>query len=96
MKDQRYSLRALALLLGYPDAALRQQLPALMDALDQEAAVPAVRRAELRNLAANLSRRDPLDVEAQYVETFDRGRATSLHLFEHVHGDSRDLSLIHI
>ena len=61
-----------------------------MDALDQEAAVPAVRRAELRNLAANLSRRDPLDVEAQYVETFDRGRATSLHLFEHVHGDSRD------
>ena len=24
------------------------------------------------------------------METFDRGRATSLHLFEHVHGDSRD------
>jgi nitrate reductase delta subunit len=24
------------------------------------------------------------------VELFDRGRATSLHLFEHVHGDSRD------
>ena len=31
-----------------------------------------------------------MDVEARYVETFDRGRATSLHLFEHVHGDSRD------
>jgi len=44
----------------------------------------------LRSLAADLSRRDPLEVEAQYVETFDRGRATSLHLFEHVHGDSRD------
>ena len=28
--------------------------------------------------------------EAAYVELFDRGRATSLHLFEHVHGDSRD------
>ena len=27
---------------------------------------------------------------ANYVELFDRGRATSLHLFEHVHGDSRD------
>jgi nitrate reductase molybdenum cofactor assembly chaperone NarJ/NarW len=24
------------------------------------------------------------------VELFDRGRSTSLHLFEHVHGDSRD------
>jgi nitrate reductase delta subunit len=31
-----------------------------------------------------------MEVEARYVETFDRGRATSLHLFEHVHGDSRD------
>lgn len=90
MKDQRYSLRALALLLGYPDAMLRQQLPDLMEALDQEAAIPAARRAELRSLAADLGRRDPLEVEAQYVETFDRGRATSLHLFEHVHGDSRD------
>jgi len=90
MKDNRYSLRALALLLGYPDAALRAQLPALMDVLDQEGAVPAARRTELRSLAADLSRRDPLEVEAQYVETFDRGRATSLHLFEHVHGDSRD------
>ena len=90
MKDNRYSLRALALLLGYPDVTLRQQLPDLMSALDQEAAVPAARRTELRSLAADLSRRDPLEVEAQYVETFDRGRATSLHLFEHVHGDSRD------
>ena len=33
---------------------------------------------------------EPLQVEADYVELFDRGRATSLHLFEHVHGDSRD------
>jgi nitrate reductase delta subunit len=35
-------------------------------------------------------RTDPLEVEAAYVELFDRGRSTSLHLFEHVHGDSRD------
>jgi nitrate reductase delta subunit len=33
---------------------------------------------------------DPLEVESDYVELFDRGRSTSLHLFEHVHGDSRD------
>ena len=37
-----------------------------------------------------LRRADPLETEADYVELFDRGRATSLHLFEHVHGDSRD------
>ncbi|WP_066157522.1 nitrate reductase molybdenum cofactor assembly chaperone [Hydrogenophaga pseudoflava] len=90
MKNTRYSLRALARLLAYPDAQLRSDLAPLIAAIDEEAAVPAARRAELRALAADLVRRDPLEVEARYVETFDRGRATSLHLFEHVHGDSRD------
>ena len=90
MKENRYSLRALALMLGYPDAALRANLPKLIEAIDNEAAVPAARRIELKAVAAELTRMDPMDVEALYVETFDRGRATSLHLFEHVHGDSRD------
>jgi len=90
MKNTRYSLRALARLLAYPNAQLRSELAPLIAAIDEEAAVPAARRAELRALAADLVRRDPLEVEARYVETFDRGRATSLHLFEHVHGDSRD------
>ena len=90
MKNTRYSLRALARLLAYPDAQLRSELAPLIAAIDEEAVVPATRRAELRALAADLVRRDPLEVEARYVETFDRGRATSLHLFEHVHGDSRD------
>ncbi len=90
MKDNRYSLRALAMMLGYPDAALRANLPQLIEAIDTEAAVPAARRLELKALASELARMDPMEVEARYVETFDRGRATSLHLFEHVHGDSRD------
>ncbi len=29
-------------------------------------------------------------MQASYSELFDRGRATSLLLFEHVHGESRD------
>jgi nitrate reductase delta subunit len=90
MKDNKYSLRALALMLGYPNAELRAQLPQLIAAIDQEASVPAARRLELKALAAELSRMDAMEVEGRYVETFDRGRATSLHLFEHVHGDSRD------
>jgi nitrate reductase molybdenum cofactor assembly chaperone NarJ/NarW len=90
MKNNRYSLRALARLLSYPDQTLRAELPALLQVLDDEAAVPAPRRAELRALAAELQRTDPFEAEARYVETFDRGRSTSLHLFEHVHGDSRD------
>ena len=90
MKDNRYSLRALAMLLGYPSAELRANLPKLMEAIEAEAVVPAERRQELKALAAELTRLDPMEVESRYVETFDRGRATSLHLFEHVHGDSRD------
>ena len=90
MKDNRYSLRALALLLGYPDAELRSHLPELLEAIDKEAAIPAARREELHAFATELTRLDPMDVEARYVETFDRGRATSLHMFEHIHGDSRE------
>ncbi|MFC7434764.1 nitrate reductase molybdenum cofactor assembly chaperone [Hydrogenophaga bisanensis] len=90
MKQTRYTLRALARLLAYPDDQLRSELGLLVDAIDEEAALPAARRAELRALAIGLQRLDPMEIESRYVETFDRGRATSLHLFEHVHGDSRD------
>jgi nitrate reductase delta subunit len=33
---------------------------------------------------------DLLDIQEQYVALFDRGRFLSLHIFEHVHGESRD------
>jgi nitrate reductase delta subunit len=86
----RHTLRSLALLLGYPDEKLRGLLPALADAIDAEKALPSSRRIELRAFIGEMERADPIELEARYVELFDRGRATSLHLFEHVHGDSRD------
>ncbi|GAB3767199.1 nitrate reductase molybdenum cofactor assembly chaperone [Ramlibacter monticola] len=85
-----YTLRALALLLSYPSEQVRAVVPELVAAIDAEAALPAARRAEIRALAVGLLTADPLEVESRYVELFDRGRSTSLHLFEHVHGDSRD------
>ena len=84
------TLRILAALLGYPDAQLRRHLPEMASLLRQERALPPTRAAELQALMASLQATAPLDSEAAYVELFDRGRATSLHLFEHVHGDSRD------
>jgi nitrate reductase molybdenum cofactor assembly chaperone NarJ/NarW len=83
-------LRVLARLLCYPDAELRSHLPEMRDALRAERAFTVGRLAELEVLMDTLSSGDPLDTEAAYVQLFDRGRATSLHLFEHVHGDSRD------
>jgi nitrate reductase delta subunit len=85
-----HTLRVLARLLNYPDAELRSQLDALRDALHAEAALHASRLAELDALIAHLRDHPPLAIEAEYVDLFDRGRATALHLFEHVHGDSRE------
>lgn len=86
----RLTLRVLAHLLRYPDAELRAHLPEMQQALADEAALPAARLAELQVLLQHLGTQSALDVESEYVELFDRGRRTALHLFEHVHGDSRD------
>ncbi|MBW8314642.1 MAG: nitrate reductase molybdenum cofactor assembly chaperone [Thiobacillus sp.] len=86
----RLTLRVLAHLLRYPDAAFREHTAELQQALRTEAALPAARLAELDALLRHLATQPALDIEAEYVELFDRGRRTALHLFEHVHGDSRD------
>jgi nitrate reductase molybdenum cofactor assembly chaperone NarJ/NarW len=88
------TLRVLARLLSYPDADLRAHLPELRTALRDERALTFGRLAELDALMDRLSdrgqQRRALEIEAEHVELFDRGRSTALHLFEHVHGDSRD------
>ena len=86
----RLTLRVLAHLLRYPDAAFRAHTAELQQALRTEAALPAARLAELDALLRHLATQPALDIESEYVELFDRGRRTALHLFEHVHGDSRD------
>jgi nitrate reductase delta subunit len=84
------TLRALAALLSYPDPRMRGYLPEMREILRSECALAAARQAELDALIDALARAEPLQAEADYVELFDHGRATSLHLFEHVHGDSRE------
>lgn len=88
-KGITFTLRALAHLLRYPDATMRTHLTDIHTALNAEDAIGRVRRAELDALMDRLLT-DGLDAEAVYVDLFDRGRGTALHLFEHVHGDSRD------
>jgi nitrate reductase molybdenum cofactor assembly chaperone NarJ/NarW len=84
------TLRVLAHLLSYPDGALRSHLGEMRDALHDERALTAGRLIELDTLIDRLRSGRAMDLEAAYVEMFDRGRGTALHLFEHVHGDSRD------
>ena len=84
------TLRVLAHLLRYPGDELRAHAAELRDALRDERALTHSRLAELDHLLDRLRTAPALETEAAYVELFDRGRGTSLHLFEHVHGDSRD------
>lgn len=85
----RLTLRALAALLGYPSAELQAHIPDLRDAL-AEGALPRAARRRLDPLLDRLETGDLLDCQADYSELFDRSRSLSLHLFEHVHGDSRE------
>ncbi len=84
------TLRVLARLLSYPDSDVRAHLSDMRDALHTEGALSAARLAEIDALIASIERQSAIDAEADYVQLFDSGRRTSLHLFEHVHGDSRE------
>ncbi len=84
------TLKALSALLTYPSRDLIDALPELYAVIVEEGEVERRCRDELKGLMQWMQGQDLLDLEAEYVALFDRGRATSLHLFEHVHGDSRD------
>ncbi len=74
--------RALAALLDYPQAELIEALPELKRAFSGNPGVLSF----LEEFG-----KTPLPVlQERYVALFDRSRALSLHLFEHVHGESRD------
>lgn len=77
-------------LLEYPDAALWQHQQEMLEALASSEKLVAEDARKLGDFLHDLTARDLLDAQADYSELFDRGRATSLLLFEHVHGESRD------
>ena len=78
--------RILSALLLYPEPELVAALPEMEAGLD---ARPGM-RAALRPLLSHLEREDLITLQQYYVQTFDRTPSHSLHLFEHIHGESRD------
>jgi nitrate reductase delta subunit len=81
---------AFAALLDYPDDALLDALDSIETHVRDEACLPQREGTRLERFFAYLHERDLLTLQENYVALFDRGRSTSLHLFEHVHGESRD------
>jgi nitrate reductase delta subunit len=84
------TLRASGALLTYPRRELLEALPEIAQAIGASKLLARTDKESLFELIGEMQRSDPLALEERYVALFDRGRATSLHLFEHVHGDSRD------
>ena len=82
--------KALSALLAYPSPDLVLALPEIATIIEREPRLSRAHKDALLALATMLGRADLLDAQEAYVALFDRGRRTSLHLFEHVHGDSRE------
>lgn len=84
------TFKVLSLLLSYPTEELQQAAPALGAALAEDGLLAEREHPRLYRLIAQLGGRDLYDLQERYVLLFDRTRSLSLHLFEHVHGESRD------
>lgn len=76
-------LKAIGLLMEYPDEFLWQCKEEVLSMVRRDAPL-------LDDFAAAMLNAPLLDKQAEWCEVFDRGRATSLLLFEHVHAESRD------
>ena len=86
----KLTLRALAALLGYPSAELKANIGEVRQAIIRDGYLSNADRSRLDVLLSRLESQDLLDLQSTYSELFDRSRSLSLHLFEHVYGDSRE------
>ena len=84
------TFKVLSALLTYPSVELQQATADLRAVVATEALVPASIRRQLDVLLTEIAEGDIYDLQERYVLLFDRTRSLSLHLFEHVHGESRD------
>lgn len=84
------TFKVLSALLTYPTAELQQAAPEMRAALAAEALLPAPIARAVDTLIGEIETRDLYDLQERYVLLFDRTRSLSLHLFEHLHGESRD------
>lgn len=84
------TLRAISRLMAYPTEELKDALPEIRTVFEAETMFEASQVRSLADFIDELDQYSVLELQERYVALFDRGRALSLHLFEHVHGESRD------
>jgi nitrate reductase delta subunit len=84
------SLRLISVLLDYPTETLYQHLPDAVQLVTDDEQLETTDKQALLAFIDHFKAQSLLDWQAYYEGLFDRGRALSLLLFEHVHGESRD------
>ncbi|MBI3702237.1 MAG: nitrate reductase molybdenum cofactor assembly chaperone [Afipia sp.] len=84
------TFKILSALLNYPTEDLVEAAREFPEILDREALVPACLREPLDHLIGEIANGEIYDLQERYGLLFDRSKTLALHLFEHVHGESRD------
>ncbi|MGB3866053.1 MAG: nitrate reductase molybdenum cofactor assembly chaperone [Xanthobacteraceae bacterium] len=84
------AFKVLSALLTYPTPELAAAGGEIAAALAGDDTVPEASRRALTPLIDELAAGDIYEMQERYVDLFDKTRRLSLHLFEHVHGESRD------
>jgi len=84
------TLKVLSLLLSYPEAEMLAALDEMAVVIEQENIILDDHKESILRIIDSYRGTDLLNVQEDYVALFDRGRFLSLHIFEHVHGESRD------
>ena len=76
--------------MDYPSAEMQENAEELKQLILSSKEISPAMRKQLVELTEQIYGQDLLDAQENYTGLFDRGRALSLLLFEHVHGESRD------
>lgn len=84
------TFKVIGLLLSYPKQPLIDNLDELEKVLKSETLLQKRPMKKVLSLIDHLRHSDLYQLQEDYVDLFDRGRAHCLHLFEHIHGESRD------
>lgn len=82
--------KVLSLLLSYPNDELQKLLPQVENVLKEESLLQEDKTIELVEFCNRFSQLDLTNWQEEYVQLFDYSRSVSLHIFEHIKGDSRD------
>lgn len=84
------TFKVLSMVLSYPTEPLQAAVDEMRSVILDEALLTDQLMHSLSSLLNEIAQNDLYELQERYVLLFDRTRSLSLHLFEHVHGESRE------